>query len=172
MGDNLFNVEALIALFGGLAVVFAIFAVVLALSILVSWFFFRKMGEPGWKIFIPFYNTYVIFKRCWTAGKYWKYLVLSIIAGVLSALVPSVDFILVSLGSGLISLELIINLVIYLVYLIVSIILLVMQIKLYLRISYSFNRRVLFGFGLLILPIIFFPILAFGRPKYAGPFKY
>ena len=36
------------------------------------WFTFRKMGLPGWKGIIPFYNYYVICEKVWDTKKFWR----------------------------------------------------------------------------------------------------
>lgn len=153
--------EQIIAMLGGMAVVGVVSLVVLAVTILLEWLFFKKMGEPGWKIFIPLYNTYIIFKRCWNTGKFWKYVILTALSSVLSA-VSTVASAISPIAGG----------VVLAVCGILSIILAVMGIKLTLRISYSFNHGVLFGLGLLLFPWLFFPILILGRSRYAGPFVY
>lgn len=43
------------------------------------WRLFEKMGEPGWKIFVPVYNQYIIFKRSWTPGAFWGYIASSFV---------------------------------------------------------------------------------------------
>lgn len=42
------------------------------LGIIAQWRIFQKAGEPGWKILIPIYNIYIIFKIAWGSG--WKFL--------------------------------------------------------------------------------------------------
>lgn len=39
------------------------------------------------------------------------------------------------------------------------------------RTARVFGKGVGFGFGLMFLPIIFFPILGFGKAEYTGPVK-
>ena len=61
----------LISIFG----FFAFFLIILAICLIfwiffsiVLWFMFKKMGEPGWKAFIPFYNQYVLFEKVMGEG--------------------------------------------------------------------------------------------------------
>lgn len=35
------------------------------LMIIAQWKIFEKAGEAGWKILIPFYNSYIIFRIAW-----------------------------------------------------------------------------------------------------------
>ena len=58
----------------------------------------------------------------------------------------------------------------YLLWFLVPIANLVVAIKLIHYLSKSFGKDVGFTLGLLFLPIIFYPILAFGDSKYIGPF--
>ena len=37
------------------------------LTIIGGWKMFRKFGEPGWKVIIPFYSTWVEYKYTWKA---------------------------------------------------------------------------------------------------------
>lgn len=37
-------------------------------NIIAAWKIFVKAGEKGWKIFIPIYNLYILFKIAWGDG--------------------------------------------------------------------------------------------------------
>lgn len=84
---------------------------------------YKKAGKPGWGIFIPFYNFYLLFDILYKKG--WKFLLL---------FVPFYN--------------------IYLLF------------KIPFRLASMFGRGTLFGFGLLFLPFLFYPILGFGRYDY------
>ena len=45
------------------------------------WRVFNKMGEPGWKGFIPVYADYILYGRCWQTLFFW----ISLAAGVVYA---------------------------------------------------------------------------------------
>lgn len=45
----------------------------------------------------------------------------------------------------------------------------VIGIMVYFKLAGSFGKSAAYAFGLLFLPIIFFPMLAFGNTKYYGP---
>ena len=34
----------------------------IVLELVATWKIFEKSGNAGWKMFIPFYNTYIMFK--------------------------------------------------------------------------------------------------------------
>ena len=58
------------AIFWWVAVVrMILFFAILALMIVSRWRVFRKAGLPGWGIFIPFYNQYLMFKMAWRSGR-------------------------------------------------------------------------------------------------------
>lgn len=45
------------------------------------WRIFEKMGEPGWKGFIPVYADYILYGRCWQTLFFW----ISLAAGIVYA---------------------------------------------------------------------------------------
>ncbi len=114
-------------------------ATVLLLIFLVAlismWVVFDKAGEPGWAIFVPFYNTVVLAR----IGGNPEWL------GLLCALSPLVP----GIGSA-------INLILF--------------IYLSIGVAKAFGKGTLFGLGLVFLPFIFYPILAFseGGVEYSG----
>lgn len=87
------------------------------------WQIFTKAGEPGWVIFIPIYNIYVLLR---IAGKPGWWLILMFL--------PFVNIIA--------------------------------SILMYVGLAQSFGKGVGFTVGLVLLPFIFVPILAFGSSKY------
>ena len=50
-----------------------------------------------------------------------------------------------------------------------AIIMLVFTIKCYIALSKSFGKEPGFAAGLILLPVVFFPLLAFGNNEYIGP---
>ncbi len=64
---GLAGVMVVVALIIGLiSLVFSIY------SFIVLWKIFVKAGEPGWAVFVPFYNMYVLYKITWGNG--WMFL--------------------------------------------------------------------------------------------------
>ena len=53
------------------------------LVVIAFWKIFKKMGEPGWKAIIPFYNVYIIYKRCWKTSMFWVTIIIALGAGIL-----------------------------------------------------------------------------------------
>lgn len=63
-------------------------AILSVAGIIAQWRVFVKAGEPGWKILIPIYNIYTLFKIAWGSG--WKFLWLlvplaNIVVGIMLA---------------------------------------------------------------------------------------
>lgn len=104
-------------------------------TLISMWVVFDKAGEPGWAIFVPFYNTVVLARI--GGNPEWLGLVCA-----LSPLVPAI-------GSA-------INLILF--------------IYLSIGVAKAFGKGTLFGLGLVFLPFIFYPILAFseGGVEYSG----
>jgi len=109
------------------ALVLLIFlAVVLAVVVLMIaslWKVFTKAGQPGWGIFVPIYNMYLMLKVA-DRPAWWLILLF----------IPPVNI--------------------------------VVGVVLALDITKNFGKRPAFGVGLLLLPFIFYPILAFGDARY------
>jgi len=97
--------------------------VLVVFMIIVGWKVMAKAGLPGWGIFIPIYNIYLM---CKLAGKpgWWLLLMFVPIANLIVS-------ILVNVG-----------------------------------IAERFGKGIGFAVGLILLPFIFFPILAFGSAVY------
>ena len=122
-------------------------AIAMLVLILVSlWKIFTKAGEPGWKCLIPIYGSYVQCSFSWEGQYYWIYLAAEVVLYLLSAItgrgVSAMFSTLASLAG-----------VVYF---------LIMNIKM----AQAFNRSIGFGVGLALLPIVFYPILAFGSSTY------
>ena len=113
------------------------------LMIIAQWKLFTKAGEPGWKSIIPFYGGYTFYRLTWTPAVFFVTLAIS----VLSMIFTSVPAVTVILG---------------IVALIISIISFVYT-------AHAYGKYGGFVAGMIFLPFIFFPILAFGDSQYVGP---
>ena len=69
------NFEARVAFTLGMPMAVSSFALMIFM-IIVEWKIFEKAGEAGWKILIPLYNVYTLFKI--VTGNGWKILFLFI----------------------------------------------------------------------------------------------
>ena len=43
---------------------------IVCMSLAGNWLVYQKMGEPGWKGIVPFYNLYVLFEKLYGNGLY------------------------------------------------------------------------------------------------------
>ena len=43
---------------------------ILLMSLTGNWLIFQKLGEPGWKGIVPFYNLYILFEKLYGNGLY------------------------------------------------------------------------------------------------------
>lgn len=119
------------------------------LSIIGSWKMFGKMGEPGWKCLIPFYNTWVEYKHTWNPVMLFPAVVLSFAGELISRAAAE--------GSGL-------QTVAALLTLGCCIITWVGAHKL----SKAFGHGVGFTLGLILFPGIFQIVLGFGESRFIG----
>lgn len=134
--------EVLTAVLGAsLAIVLIIMMIFLASMVLIiasMWKIFTKAGEEGWKAIIPLYNSYVLLSIIKVPQLFWGWLVCIIVANI-------------NLGTfsmiGLIG------------TIVISIITCV-------KVAKAFGKSGGFAIGLIFLPAIFYPILAFGSSKY------
>ena len=120
MQNDMIAWAAIMWIFALWAVWFIIYAAISVLMIISNWKIFEKAGQPGWGIFIPIYNIYLMFKVAWRPGGWTRWL-----------LFPPV--------------------------------LIVLLIIMNFDIAKRFNKPTLFGLWLWILPIVFYPILAFEK---------
>lgn len=140
------SVYAILAAFG--LVIMLVALVISVISIVANWKIFSKAGRPGWAVLIPIYNIYVMSDIIF--GNI-TYFVTVLIVWVVS-MVGSFS------GIGVISsLAALASIVVYIVYCV--------------KLSNVFGKSGGFAVGLVLLPVIFFPILGFGSSEYIGPGK-
>ncbi len=134
-------------------------AVLLVLSVFMlvtSWKIATKAGYPGWTMLVPYYATFIllrIIKRPASWG--WIVIVLSTVQTILS-IYESI------MGTKSADQPL--------WYTTVSVIIPLIAAVYHVRMTHGFSRvfgkTKLFTLGLIFLPVIFFPILAFGNAQY------
>ena len=140
---------------GMLAVILIIGLVIAIIKLIARWRLFKKAGEKGWKSIIPIWNTYVIFRIA--DRSFWRWcipmligwaLLIGAFAGMKEAVGISLVCLLVSIGFS--------------IWAIVEGILMTHGV------SKNFGHGAGYTLGLLFLPVIFLPILAFGSSQYIG----
>lgn len=119
---------------------FVVILLIFAFSLAVRIMLFKKLREAWWKSIVPIYESYIQYSKFWGNG--WLFLV-PFALGILSV-IPLIGFLFV-----------IANIVFY-------------CINKY-KVAEAFGEGVGFTIGLVLLPIVFFPILAFDKKhEYLG----
>ena len=120
---------------------------------------FEKMDEPGWKGLVPFYNTYIMFKKVWDLHHF--YLFLLTLAGiVLAEFLAVAGMVMADNGSYFL---LIFSMMLLFVCLVAV---MVINVMLDVRLAKAFNKNGWFAFGLIIMPAVFYLILGFDDEKF------
>lgn len=133
---------------GGLSLVSSLIQVVIVLLNIIGLFkIYQKMGKPGWKGIIPFYNMYGLYDELWDKKYFWGYLAAQ--AVMLNPSSPS-------------------GLLYSVADLVLSVAMIVVVMKLYIKLAKAFGKGT--GFG--VLTFFFAPIclavLGFGSAEYEG----
>lgn len=120
---------------------------------------FEKMGEKGWKAFVPIYNIYVLSEHIWERKLFFAYLILSILSTAYD-FIPELDI-----------LDIISNPIWFLVafvgiFIVISVI--ILDFMLCAAVSREFGRKIGTTIGLYFLNFVFIPILGYGEAEYAG----
>lgn len=133
---------------GSLALVSSLIQVVIILLNIIGLFkIYQKMGKPGWKGIIPFYNMYGLYDELWDKKYFWGYLLAQ--AVMLNPSSPS-------------------GLLFSVADLVLAVAMIVVVMKLYIKLAKAFGKGT--GFG--VLTFFFAPIclavLGFGSAEYEG----
>ena len=123
----------------GIMLIFILAAVVL--MIIANWILFKKMGIEGWKSLIPYVKDYLQMEKTGVDQRW----LLIVVFGMIVCIIPILGFI---------------------AYLVAAIYFYVLYMV---SLARSFDKTDGFAVGLILLPIIFVCILAFGDSKYVGP---
>jgi len=139
------------------------YVLLLALMLVAWWKIFVKMGEPGWKAIIPFYNIWVLVARL---GKprswFWILLVGSILIGLLAVWTQAETAAQQAAGTYMSGALIFGSLLLF----VLAVVVFIYEIKIYHALSRGFGHGVGFTLGLILLSIIFVPILAFGSSRF------
>ena len=125
-------------------------AIVRIIMIIVWWKIYKKAGQHGWESIIPLYNDIVLYDMVginplWAIGTF-----------IISILVEAFEESKYEYAT-----------------LLLAIALLIFTGYVYIRLAQAFGHSKAFGIGILFLPIIFLPIIAFGKSSTYNPkFKY
>lgn len=144
------------------------------------WFTFKKMGMPGWKGIIPYYNLYCLFKELWDTKQFKKIIIYSVAALVVEIIGYIIAIIGVVFGAvggaayydgssvaggmaigGIIAY--IAGLLVMLSALVFAVLIMVVEFKLFRRLTNAFNLSGGWTWGLLFLPAVFFLIIGLNK---------
>ncbi len=121
------------------------FTFIVVLTIVAIWRVFEKAGKPGWAVFVPFYNAWILAEVGDQSGWWGIVLTLSIFRyGDLNGNNRTLQ--------NLVFLFTLIGIAIY--------------IKISLNVAKNFNQSNSFGIFLALIPIVGYPMLAFGPSPY------
>lgn len=132
--------------------IFAVVIVLTIISIASNWAILRKAGMPGWVAIVPLVNICAEYEICWYKELGVLYNVLAFIYSVTA--MNAEDQILG--GQAEIA-----------GFVLLFIMAVLEAVKCY-KISKAFGHGLGFAVGLALLPMIFDPILGFGKSKYIG----
>jgi hypothetical protein len=130
-------------------VIYVVFILLILLSLVTTCICFSKANLPWWGGLIPIYNL-ILFLEMAKMSKWWFIPLLFPIFLRLNGAFHLVDIPPVN----------------YLIRIAIALFFLILGIVIGVRLARAFNKGVLFAIGLMILPVIFIPILAFGSSKY------
>ncbi|MGM9644959.1 MAG: DUF5684 domain-containing protein [Eubacteriales bacterium] len=140
------------------AITLSIMVAFYLLYAIAGWKMFTKMGEKGWKAFVPVYNVYILLKRCSKVSYFGQ----MIIAGAVYSIIDILYYVNVINVEAANALSIICSLI----QLVALIWFLVLEIKMMHGISKSFGHGAGFTVGLILLTFIFQLILGFGSSEY------
>lgn len=139
-----------------IAAVSVITLVLWVVMAVARWRVFTKMGEAGWKAFIPLYSLYILLCRCWNKKGAWSLILGMLVCGIFQAGA--------SLGAGSDTAVMVCSLG----QIVAGIYVIVMTVRSYIRVAKAFGHGTGFGIGLWLLPHIFTLILGFDSSAYIG----
>jgi len=139
-----------------------------ALSLVCMWFIFTKMGLPGWKGIVPYYNIWTALKKL-KKPQYWFWIILAssllLIVGLVfltASMILAMQYGAGDWFSGIIAGGGVLLMLVLLVCLF-------FLVRLTHAFSKSFGHGAGFTVGLVLLPYVFSPIMAFGPNEFTEP---
>ena len=135
--------------------------IVVVLSLIAGGKILNKADESPWKILIPIYGGYCVYKVSESQGLFWGIFFVSALGSVITNIVSSNI-----MRSSYYALERPDLTPIRIIELVVSLIILVIQFKAMKRLADCFGKDTGFAVGLLLLYPIFAMILGFGSAEY------
>lgn len=156
-----------------------IFAAVI-LTFIASWKVHEKAGMPGWTGIIPYYNYYVRAEKIGMTDTFWKCLKIialtfgaSIVGSIVVAIVSATSIIGAEVTSeSVLSIGIIITMVLSFMVAIACWVLMIWAIvqlvKIDIKFVSYFGKGTGFAVGMLLIPYVFYPMLAWGQAEWNG----
>ncbi len=143
-----YEVERFIRTSGSAIGVLAVILVIVFIA--AGWRILTKAGDKGWKILIPIYGTYCLYKVANSEGIFWGMFLLSVVSNLLTSFVArsQTPFLVITGITAIIQL--------FMMYVYCK------------NMANAFGKGTGFAIGLFLLSPIFFLILAFGPAEYGG----
>lgn len=139
------------------------------LLIIAGWRIFEKAGEKGWKILIPIYNTFILFRICGIEKWFWAMLGATIFASILMGADMPTATTVTSDGVWTYSVADLTGHTAYIIGTAISCVVgLATTITVAIRLAKAFGKGVGYTLGIIFLPNIFTLILGFGKAKYSA----
>ena len=130
-----------------------------ALFIICLWRIFEKAGEKGWKALIPVYNVFVWFKVAENGKQFWPFFFVTVLDIVAFWIMKTKTTFLDTYHY---------NAAFKILVVLFTVMLLVLYVAQTFQLAKAFGKNVGFFFGLLLVPYVFYPLLAFGRTDYSA----
>jgi hypothetical protein len=132
-------------------------SLVFSIAVIVGmWKMFVKAGEDGWKCIIPIYNFYIMFQIAKAEG--FGKMMLSMFGGIIVGAIGA--------GVGIASGSSVLALITSLLTIVLEIYAMVIQYKMYVKLSEAFGYPKTFALGLFFVSPIFICIIGFSDCEY------
>ena len=152
-----------LALTNAATVVYSIMSFVASVLIIISyWKIFVKAGERGWKIFIPVYNVYILYKISGMKKHFW----FAVIAQLVSAVFMFRVLVLYADNGADAVLNSSSATALFFGALALSALALIISVVQIYKFTKAFGHGVGYFFGILFFPFVFLLILGFGKSQY------
>ena len=155
-----------------------IFAAVI-LTFIASWKVHEKAGLPGWSGIIPYYNYYARAARVGMVDTFWKCLKIlaltfgvSIVGTVVVTIVSAITLIGAEAAESVMTIGILLSTLLNLAVAIsawaLMIWAIVQLVKIDIKFISYFGKGTGFAIGMLLVPYVFYPMLAWGQAEWMG----
>ena len=149
------------------------------LTFIASWKVHEKAGLPGWSGIIPYYNYYARASRVGMVDTFWKCLKIlaltigvSIVGTIVVVVVSAISLIGAEAAESVMTIGIILSTLLNLAVAIsawaLMIWAIVQLVKIDIRFISYFGKGTGFAIGMLLVPYVFYPMLAWGQAEWMG----